>query len=229
MSGSMIVGEGNDFQLSMLLTEQNKRFEAEFMMIGGTALLMRGDKIEARYAYDYMDGIAVPIQLPVTILAIALPKGPQQLLTRKEISIVETKRRIDTATVSRGDHFGAPWKASGYAKRTSPSTIEFDIAVVYRPTDWMGNAKDGPNKKTRTRGTFTFESKQPFLDSKSVVGWRIPGADDNQNTPPNNNAETPVAAKVFPSFATVGEVRKKIADVQAEQLKQNASEAPRQP
>lgn len=208
MSGTFLIGEGNDFQLAMSLKEQEKKFAVEFTMIDGTALLIRGDKIEGRYAYDYMDGIAVPIQLPITILDLVLPKGPQQLTERKEISIHEEKRRIDTATVSRGDHYGPPWRATGYAKRIGDATIEFDISIVYRPTDFMGKVKDGPDESMHSHGTLTFDTKKPFPDSMSVVGWRIPGADETTESTAGAVRTTQSTKVSAPKFDTVGEVRK---------------------
>ena len=219
MDGTFFVGKGNSFQLAMSLKEEEKKFSAEFMMIDGTALLMRGDKIEGQYAYDYMDGIAVPIQLPVTVLDLIFPKGPLQVTGRKEIRIREEKRRIDTATVSRGEHYGPPWRATGYVKRMGDDTIEFDISILYRQTDFMGKVKKGPDESMHTRGTLTFNAKNPFPDSKSVVGWRIPGADESVESAANTADKTQTTKAPIPKFDTVGELRKAIKEAAAAQEK----------
>ncbi len=224
ISGTLKVGAGLDFQLSVLLASPEKKVATDFLMIEGQALMLRGDEIHDRFAFEYMDTIVVRQQMPITILDLMYPKGPAQFPDAIDISLMEEMRQIDTATMTTGIHYGAPWHAKGKAKRRSASTIEFDIEITYRPFDHFGKPVAGPDKTDRMKGTLVYDPKEKFPDSMTLDGWRFLGEKSLLSPEEKKQQESAKPAQAPRKFANVGELRKAVVEAMAELEKKRAAE-----
>ena len=221
--GTEVIHDGGDFLLAIDTGAPPKLVRLEFMMVDKTTLLLRGPAIEERYAFDYMDAVAVPLQMPISILDLALPQGPEKLIGRIEIAISEDKRRIDTGSVWRADYYGVPWRANGYARRIGADQIEYEISITYKPTDFSGKNTDGPNKTMTAKGVLTFGKQSPLPNDTDLAGWRLCCSDK-----PAESA-TPLSASAYPVLKGVpmkntGALRKAIetAKQEAEAISRSA-------
>ena len=221
--GTEEIHDGGDFLLAIETGAPPKLLRLEFMMVDKTTLLLRGPAIEEKYAFDYMDAVAVPLQMPISILDLALPQGPEKLIGRIDIAISEDKRRIDTGTMWRADHYGVPWRANGYARRIGADQIEYEISIAYKPTDFLGKNTDGPNKTMTAKGVLTFGKQSPLPNDTDLAGWRLCCSDK-----PAESA-TPLSASAYPvlqgvPLKTTGALRKAIetAKQEAEAISRSA-------
>ncbi|MBI3716311.1 MAG: hypothetical protein HY255_09985 [Betaproteobacteria bacterium] len=219
--GAIMSGEKGDFRIDLRIDSEKFKKTIDFMMIGGAGLMVRGDDVDPIRTFSYMDLMAVPVQLPITILDLVFPMGPQQLQSRANIDLKEVRRQIDTATINTGISYGPPWHATGIAKRTGPNSVEFEIALSYQPVRF-DKPVEGPSRTIKTRGTLTYDTKLAFPDSQSVEGWTFPGAKQAAGESDGKALDGQGSRPRIPKVSTVGDVRKLIEETLVELEKKKA-------
>jgi hypothetical protein len=159
---------GDNDLLLIVDTHQGKEStQGSILLVSGRAMLTKGLSLEQGYEIDALDAPVLMYQLVVGLLAQAIPDGPQKLVKSHKVHVSETKRGIQTATMSASGRYPAPWTVDGSVDQRGPSSFGYSLTFTYPTEDKTGRAT------IVLKGQWSNAVGPGLTDSMNIEGWSL--------------------------------------------------------
>lgn len=135
-------------------------------LVEGRAMLTRGLALGPGSEIDALDGPVLNFQLVISLLARAVPAGPDKMTGTQEITLDEKERPLQVATKSASIEVSPPWSLSGSLSRTDEETIDFKLRLSYE--------RDKTPFETSYEGSWQHLKQAPGQDyAMALSGWNF--------------------------------------------------------
>ena len=116
------------------ITSSTSGESGTILLIAGRWMITKDIRLAEGSEIDALDRAALSMQLALTLLTRAFPKGPASVTKDGDVSIEEPSQPITISTQSASGSFSAPWKVTGHVRHESPARLAFDVTFSARNT-----------------------------------------------------------------------------------------------
>jgi hypothetical protein len=163
------VNEEGDARFEITGREGGKKVAGIILVIGRRAMCTTGLELEKGAEIDALDAAKLAVQMALSLLSKAFPKGSASVRTQTSIELVQRMDAIVMETQSARGELPTPWSLRGSANRVGSQIVGFHLSCSY-PMDEGGNKKE----TLELSGTWEISSASLLLsDDLQLRGWQI--------------------------------------------------------
>ncbi|REK06279.1 MAG: hypothetical protein DWQ36_13785 [Acidobacteria bacterium] len=160
-------GGGEDLLLNVQSKQGHELTRGSILLVSGRAMLTKDLALEKGFEIDALDVPVLMYQLVVSLLAQAVPEGPEELVASRVVDVAEVERAIRIGTQSASGGFSPPWSVEGEVESTGSSQFEYSLTFTY-------SIGPGETAGMHLSGSWSRRPEGSSLeDSLDIQGWSL--------------------------------------------------------